>query len=100
VVEQAYATVCPQDFAELVAKFGHTTISPARYTVSSYLARTLGNLSRVGTVLYHDGPATGRWGYNDTISWWAIPPEPDWTSRLSWVDSGQSMEYVQSGQAS
>ena len=57
--------------------------------------RVLGVLSKHGTVLYHLGPATGRWKYNSMISWWAVPPEPDWESaRLSWSDSGHDMSYV------
>lgn len=52
-------------------------------------------LSKHGTVLYHLGPATGRWTYNGTISWWAVPPEPDWeSSRLSWTDISQDISYV------
>jgi hypothetical protein len=32
---------------------------------------------------------------NVTVSWWAIPPVPDWESaRLLWSDSGQDMSYV------
>jgi len=97
VVEHAYATARPDDFAELVSRFGHTAIQPGQYTVSSYLARRLGSLSRTGAVLYHDGPATGRWDYDAGISWWAIDPEPDWSLRLSWADSGLSMDYVPGG---
>jgi hypothetical protein len=59
VVEHAYAVSRPDDFAALVDSFGHTAIAARRYTVSSYLARTLGDLSRIGTVLYHPGVATG-----------------------------------------
>jgi hypothetical protein len=41
------------------------------------------------------GPATGRWKYNGTISWWAVPPAPAWESAcLSWSGSGQDMSYV------
>lgn len=65
-----------------------------RYTVSSYLARTLSDLSRIGTVLYHPGVATGRWSYNSGISGWSIPPAPDWSSRLAWADPQHSIAYV------
>lgn len=86
VVEEAYARRNPQDFGRLVDAYGHTAIRAKSYTASAYLARTLGDLSRMGTVLYHAGPATGRWSYNAGISWWTLPPEPVWSPARSWVD--------------
>jgi hypothetical protein len=94
VLEHAYAANRPTDFAELVARFGHTAIRARRYTVSSYLARTLGDISRAGSVVHHSGDATGRWSYNSNISWWTLQPEPDWSSRLSWADTHHSISYV------
>jgi hypothetical protein len=80
VAERAYALQCPEDFAAVVGRYGHTAIRAKKYTASAFLAGVLGVLSRHGTVMYHSGPATGRWRYNNTISWWAVPPEPDWES--------------------
>jgi hypothetical protein len=95
VAERAYALQCPGDFAAIVDRYGHTAIRAKKYTASAFLAGVLGVLSKRGTVLYHLGPATGRWKYNGTISWWAVPPAPDWESaRLSWADSAQDMSYV------
>jgi hypothetical protein len=94
VVEHAYATANPKDFAMLVERYGHTAIAGARYSASAFLASTLGNLSRTGHVLYHNGPATGRWDYNVEISWWALPPAPDWEDRSSWTDLGLHPDYV------
>jgi hypothetical protein len=95
VAERAYALQCPEDFAAIVGRYGHTAIRAKKYTASAFLAGVLGVLSRHGTVMYHSGPATGRWRYNNTISWWAVPPEPDWESaRLSWSGSGHDMSYV------
>lgn len=94
VVERSYAIANPADFAVLVDRFGHTAIKAARHTASAYLARTLGDLSRQGAVVFHPGPATGRWAYNSEISWWALPPEPDWGVRTSWQDTQQDMDYV------
>lgn len=98
VVEHAYARAKPEDFALLVERFGHTAMAPKRYTASTYLARTLGDLSRTGSILFHWGPATGRWRYNSGTSWWALAPEPDWSQRLSWGDTGRSMDYVPGNQ--
>jgi hypothetical protein len=68
---------------------------PPAGTVTWPLTGVLGVLSKHGTVLYHLGAATGRWKYNGTISWWAVPPTPNWgVIRLSWSDIGQDMSYV------
>jgi hypothetical protein len=95
VAERAYALQCPDDFAAIVSRYGHNAVRPKQYTASAFLAGVLGVLSKHGSVLYHLGPATGRWKYNGTISWWAAPPAPDWESAcLSWSGSGQDMSYV------
>lgn len=95
IAERAYALQCPDDFAAIVSRYGHTAVRPKQYTTSAFLFGVLGVLSKHRSVLYHLGPATGRWKYNGTISWWAVPPAPDWeSSRLSWSDIGQDMFYV------
>jgi len=94
VVEQRYAQRNPEDFAMLIERYGHHAIQGRPYTTSAFLARTLGELSRHGTVLFHLGPATGRWRYNEQISWWAVPPEPAWSTEKSWEALGCSTEYV------
>jgi hypothetical protein len=94
LVEYTYAQRNPKDFAALVDRYGHTAIKASRYTVSSFLAGTLGILSRDGTVLVRPGEATGRWKYNQTISWWSLPPAPEWERRRSWESASPSMGYV------
>ena len=98
VLEHAYATANPEDFAFLVQRFGHTAIAAKRYTASAYLARILSDLSRTGSIQFHWGPSTGRWSYNSGTSWWAVPPEPDWTQRLSWAETHLPMDYVPGNQ--
>lgn len=94
VVEEAYAAAHPENFALLVQKYGHTTLEKTTYSASTFLARTLGNIGRGGAIAFWWGPATGRWAYNSNISWWALPPAPPKDSRLSWEDTGKSMDYV------
>lgn len=94
VLERAYALANPKDWAFLVGRYGHTAIAAKRYTVSAFLAATLGHLSRAGVVNFHSGPATGRWSYNGTISYWSLPPAPDWAKRLAWADSGHEVDYL------
>jgi hypothetical protein len=40
VLEHAYATNCPEDFAALVARYGHRAAEPKKYTVSAFLSGT------------------------------------------------------------
>jgi hypothetical protein len=94
LVEYTYAQRNPKDFAALVDRYGHTAIEASRYTVSSFLAGTLGILSKDGMVLVRPGHATGRWRYNHTISWWSLPPAPACEHRRSWESFSPSMDYV------
>lgn len=94
VFEHAYATSNPKDWVYLIDRYGHRAITPSQYTVSAFLAATLGNLQRAGVIELQSGPATGRWSYNGTISWLALPPEPDWNDRTSWSDSALTVHYV------
>jgi hypothetical protein len=98
LVEAAYAAANPKDFARLVARYGHTAVKPTPYSASAFLAATLGRLSVTGDVLFHAGPATGRWRYNSGISWWALTPKPEWTSRVSWEEAGRATDYVPGNQ--
>jgi hypothetical protein len=94
LVEYAYTQRNPKDFAALVDRYGHTAIKASRYTVSSFLAGTLGILSRDGVVLVRPGYATGRWKYNHTISWWSLPPAPRMGASALVGDVSHSMSYV------
>ncbi len=94
LVERAYAQAHPEDFRKLVRRHGHTHLAPSQYTASAYLARTLGELSRRGNVLFRPGRGTGRWSYNSDISYWALPPEPNWDDRLSWEQAAVEVDYL------
>jgi hypothetical protein len=94
VLERAYAQRCPHDFAALVAKYGHREVAPKEYTVSAFLAGTLGRLGRMSAVQYHSGPATGRWSYLPEVSWWAAVPAGDWDEGLSWAAAGGDTSYI------
>ncbi|MGY1703548.1 hypothetical protein ACI79C_03165 [Geodermatophilus sp. SYSU D00697] len=95
LVERAYAGRRPTDFARLVNRFGHTALADKGNTASAFLAGYLATMAKRGDILYHDGPATGRWSYNSKISWWAVGPPPHWEDdRLSWVDAGCAVDYV------
>jgi hypothetical protein len=95
LVERAYAVAKPDDFRSLVSRFGHSEqLGHTNYTASAYLARTLGALSRRGDVAFKAGAGTGRWDYNATISYWSMPPAPSWENRLTWEQSGCTVDYL------
>ncbi len=50
LVERSCASRCPDGWARMVEQWGHTAIAAKRYTASSYLAGTLGRLSRLAAV--------------------------------------------------
>lgn len=86
LVEQAYAVNDPGGFARMTEQWGHTALAPRQYTASSYIAGTLGRLSKAGVIAYHPGVGTGRWSYNSDISWWSVLPAGSWSGRTSWKD--------------
>ena len=86
LVERAYADRDPEGFARMLAQWSHTALGPQQYSASTYLASTLGRLSKAGLVAYHPGHGTGRWSYNTDISWWSAVPAGPWEQRTSWQD--------------
>ncbi len=99
VLERAYAQACPGDFMRLVEMYGHRHLNeePKKYTVSMFLAGTLGNLAKQGYLDYHNGSATGYWAKHlSKVSWWALPPGPEWTpdNQLSNEADGNSLDYL------
>ena len=89
VVEHRFADEYPEDFLELWRRYGHVaTHGSKRYTVSAYLSRLLGTLSRHGVVAHHACRGTGRWAYNSDVSAWANPSRADGPI-LSWVQYAQ-----------
>ncbi len=96
LVERAYATRKPKDFARLVERFGHIASgATGGYTASAFLAGTLGRLTRAGRVAYRPGEGTGRWAYNQPSSYWAALPSPPWEKRVSWAEAAHDMSYVE-----
>jgi len=93
LVEYTYAQRNPKDFAARVDRYGHTAIKASRYTVSLFLAGTLGILSRDGLVLVRPGQATGRWKYNQSIVV-VVAAAPNWDRQRSWESASPSMGYV------
>jgi len=94
VLERAFALANPEDWRFLMDRYSHTAVAAKQYTVSAFLGGVLGRLWRRGLVGGIGGEATDRWSYNRTTGYWALLPEPDHDRRLSWADSGFTVEYV------
>jgi hypothetical protein len=104
LVERAYALAQPDDWRRLLARYDHTHYHPdgatrrqLPYTASRYLGRTLGALRAQGIIAFKQGPGTGRWSYNDTISYYAPATVADGAPTCTWERSGRQMsEYMPS----
>lgn len=84
VVEHTFALTYPDDYRTLWDRYGHVaTHGSKRYTVSAYLARLLGNLTRHGAVAHHPSNGTGRWTYDREVSAWSHTAHKD-QPVLSW----------------
>ena len=84
VVEYRYGTTHPDQYAEMLRRWGHVAQSPRRYSVTSFIGSTLGQLSRSTNVTYREGPGTGFFAYNTRIGYWTLEPIPDSTITMSW----------------
>ena len=84
VVEHHFAMAYPEDYRTLWRRYGHVaTHGPKRYTLSAYLARMLGNLTRHGSVAHLPSTGTGRWAYDQDVSAWSHPARTN-EPLLSW----------------
>ena len=94
VIEHDYATGHPEDFAQLVEKYGHTAIVGKRYTTSAFLGGVLGRLAKAGDLAARWSAPTGRWTYNSAVGYYATHPEPERSSVTTWTGLGLTCTYV------
>jgi len=85
LVERAYALAHPDDFRQLVERWGHTANAPKEYTASTYIGSLLGRMTRAADVFYRADRGTGRWSYNRNSSYWSLDPQAPWEDRTTWV---------------
>jgi hypothetical protein len=86
VVEYRYSRLRPETFRGLLDDYGHTRIERNKpYTVTSFIAGTLGRLARFGELELVYGPATGHWSYNEVISYWSLHRTEPQDPTFSWV---------------
>lgn len=85
IIEYRYARLRPDIYMnEFIPRWGHTCLGPRRYTVSAFLASTLGSLLRSGELAWKGGPATGYWSYNHDVSYFTHRRTPLPDQLLSW----------------
>lgn len=84
-VEYEFALAHPEIYRQLVDRMGHLALGTStNWSVSAYLARMLGNLTRTGELVYRPTAGTGRWSYDTEISSWRLPSVPDEAPLLTW----------------
>ena len=99
LVERAYALAHPVEWAKILVKFDHTEYHDGEttsrgdlpYTASMYLARTLGALSGTGRLGHRSFPGTGRWAYNNPISFYSLPGADPFGPVATWEEAGVKM---------
>lgn len=93
IIEYRYARLRPALYLdEFIPRWGHTSIAPAQYTVSSFLGGVLGALWRSGDIENVYGRATGRWSYNTEISYITRPRKPQTDKKITWANFASENE--------
>jgi hypothetical protein len=93
IVEHHFAYAHPDDYVTLWRRYGHVaTHGSKRYTLSAYLSRLLGNLTRHGSIGHRGCRGTGRWAYNADISAWANPSRAD-GPLLTWATFAEEHDW-------
>lgn len=91
IVEHRLGQLQPKTYAELLERYGHTRQGPKKYTASAFVASSLGWMREHGMVEWQEGPATGYWSYNSVVSYWALPPAPPSSQRLTYLEYAKSI---------
>jgi hypothetical protein len=88
IVEWRFRAIAPALFEELVREHGHRELNKIETpkSTSAYLAMALGLLAADDQLVRIEGKATGAWDYNGTVRYWAVPPGPPMTSRMTWEE--------------
>ncbi len=85
LVEYLYATTHPKEYLWMLARRGHSSSGPRRYSTTIFIGSTLGNLSRATKVTYHEGTGTGFFAHNARVGYWTTEPVPTQSRDVSWA---------------
>lgn len=99
LVERAYALAHPADWQALLDTYSHRRYLPdgasrrkQPYTASRRLGAALGAARRRQDVNFRQGPGTGFWAYNSTISYFAPLSVDPSAGTCTWSASGHDMD--------
>ena len=84
VVEHRYGVVHLAEYAWMLSRWGHVAQGSRKYSVTSFIGSTLGQLCRATNVTHKPGPGTGFFSYNATVGYWTLEPVPAETTDMSW----------------
>ncbi len=90
VVEYRYRNLNPGRYAALVDRYSHTSLGPSHYTATSFIAGSLGRLSKRGDLVATFSTATGYWSYNGIVSYWGLPGT-DVNTFMTWDEFARSL---------
>ena len=85
VIEYRYGTAHPKNYQWMIGRWGHTSQGPRKYSVTSFVGSTLGQLSHSDmNVTYRSGPGTGCFDHNAAVGYWTLDPAPADATTTSW----------------
>jgi hypothetical protein len=84
VVEYRYGISHPKEYGWMLDRWGHVFQSPRKFSVTSFVGSTLGDLSRSTNITHKPGPGTGLFSHNATLGYWTLQPVPTETVDMSW----------------
>ncbi len=85
VVEHRYGTANPDKYRWMVDRWGHTAMGPRKYSVTSFIGGTLGDLTRTTDLTYRTGRGTGFFDYNPHIGLWTLEPVSGDAAEMTWA---------------
>jgi hypothetical protein len=74
----------PDTYKVLLDRWGHVSQGPRKYSTTSFVGSTLGQLSRATNVTYKPGQGTGIFKGNSSIGFWTLEPVPAETTVMTW----------------
>ena len=83
LIEYRYALAHPDTYAETLQRWGHVSQGPRRYSTTSFIGSTLGQLSRATNISYREGTGSG-FAKGSRVGYWTQHPSADGQSEMSW----------------
>lgn len=85
VVEYLYAVGNEVGYEFMLDRWGHSCQGQRKYSTTSFIGGTLGDLSRETAVHHRSGPGSGVFSHNSTVGYWTLGSELDHMETWSWA---------------